>query len=195
MPVIAKLRNVLVTETVHFTRFIDELTIRLLDIATCVFDLRLNLSHRDHATMSLVTMGCGRFSAFCNLKHRDLKDGSKELTSVCRDRLLYLPEQSDPEFNVKMHEKPKGEYETTRMDYAMRFMDEVGLGMPISCTCYIHKEDLDDEDDCFVQYFMESDLGCAVRLRSHYYLHFYAYAFDHHTSVPLVIKRERVLFE
>ena len=57
MPLIARIRNVLVTETTQVTRFIDELSIRLLDIATCVFDFRLQLSHRGHATISLSTMG------------------------------------------------------------------------------------------------------------------------------------------
>ena len=66
--------------------------------------------------------------------------------------------------------------------------------MPTTCAYYLYKEDVNDEDECFVQYFMESGLGCAVRLQSHYYSHFYAYAFDHHTSVPLVIRDKKVVF-
>lgn len=162
MPLISKMRNVLVTETTHFTTYIDELAIRLLDIATNVFDSKLDLDHRGHATMSLVTMGCGYFSAFCHLKHKNLKDGSKELSTACRDRLLHLPEPCDPNFKFKMYQKPKGDYEKTRMDYVMRFINEVGVGMPMTCAYYLHKDTLDDENDCFVQYFMESGLGLQI---------------------------------
>ena len=94
-----------------------------------------------------------------------------------------------------MYELPKGEHEIERYGYSLNCIENIGLGMSTTCAYYLHKDDVDDDENEFVQYFIESGLGCAVRLRSKYYSHFHGYAFNHQTSVPIVIKNGYVLFK
>ncbi len=195
MPFVSKMRNVMVHETTVVTKWIDYLALRLLDIGTSSFDLLNDLGHRGHATMSLSTMGTPKICAFCNWRHSDLNDRSEELTEATKKRLTYEPMLNDPGYKDRKREQPKGDHEVQRFNYSMRFINSVGIGMPTTCGYYLHKEDGVNDDDEFVQYFIESGLGCAVRLNSFYYSHFYGYAFDHQTSVPLVIRKGLVKFE
>ena len=66
--------------------------------------------------------------------------------------------------------------------------------MPTTCAYYLLKETETLDDDNFVGYFIEAGLGCAIRLRSEYYSHFHAHAFNHFTAIPYVMKDDTISF-
>ena len=134
----------------------------------------------------MITAGHNLIPGFCNMNHTDLKDQRKDMKDACLSRINFE--------NIDATKLPW--YMKNNYDYALRVLRFIGLGMPTTCGYYLHMENDETCDEhMFNGYFIESGLGCAIRLRSGYYSHFHGYAFDHLTSVPFVIHCDQVCFK
>ena len=204
LPFINSCLKILVTEAVQTAHYIDPLNKRLLDIATLIYfdkKVRSNRDYRVYGGLELLTLGTPKVSSFCNCNHTDGEDINPNLKNPCLKQLR------------KPTIKLKGSHEKKRRRYAETLVNDMGIGVPTTCGYYLHvgpwtnpdtfkpkkKRKLDAlyescnlhylDDDCYISCFMMSGLGCAVRIRSHYYHHFHAYAFLHHTCVPYVLSQ------
>ena len=216
LPHVNSCLKILVTEAVQASQYIDPLNKRLLDIATMTYfdpQVHSNRRYRAYGGLELVTLGTRYIPAFCNCSHSDLQDVNNDLKDPC---LKCLNNQS-----VRLCHP----HEIHRWNYAKMIVKEIGVGVPTTCGYYLHKgywkdpkdykKDMDrkrkrspcDEipnkrakfsdllDDYLIAFFIMDGLGCGVRLRSNHYHLFHAYAFDHHTSVPYVLRDGVVEFK
>ena len=182
MPLLSKYVNILTTEALQQSLFIDPLQKQLLDIGTlqCLCNMSTNKLQRGYSRISILTMGDIWNIGFANGSHIDIGDYCDVTTETLRNII------ADEESYIWNSQSTKAK---ARLRYAQNMMASVGIGVPTTCGHCIYFDDRSKfKEDDVKAYFCCNDLGISMKLQSNMYHHFHAYGFSHQTSVPVIVK-------